>query len=103
MLVDYEQVKEDFKRKDAQIDELKKENKLLNARPELRKVYVYEHKRLPSDTYYTKVLGDEVMFFHCWGCDYEEFETGAGNYSTAILEKQDGTIINERADFIKFI
>ncbi len=27
--------------------------------------------------------------FHCWGVDYEEFETGPGCYSTAIIELDD--------------
>ena len=40
--------------------------------------------------------------FHAWGVDYEEFETGAGNFSTAIVELENGEVINERADLIRF-
>lgn len=41
--------------------------------------------------------------FHQWGSDYEEFDTGAGNYSTAIIELPDGEVKNIPADHIKFI
>ena len=30
--------------------------------------------------------------FHCWGNAYEEFETGAGNYSVALVETSNGSI-----------
>lgn len=40
--------------------------------------------------------------FHGWGMDYEEFETGPGNFSTAIVEMPDGTVRNWRADMIRF-
>lgn len=41
--------------------------------------------------------------FHQWGCNYEEFETGPGNYSTAIVEMEDGKIKNIPCDLIQFI
>lgn len=44
-----------------------------------------------------------VAMFHQFGSDYEEFETGAGNYSTAIIEYIGGTVEMVRADFIQFI
>lgn len=31
-------------------------------------------------------------YFHQWGNAYEEFETGAGNYSIALIESKDGKI-----------
>lgn len=40
--------------------------------------------------------------FHTWGVDYEEFEAGPGNFSTAIVEMPDGTVRNWRADMIRF-
>ena len=40
--------------------------------------------------------------FHQWGNDYEEFEAGPGNYTIAIVEKEDGTIHNIHPTFIKF-
>jgi hypothetical protein len=30
--------------------------------------------------------------FHGWGVEYEEFESGPGNFSVAIVEMADGTI-----------
>lgn len=40
--------------------------------------------------------------FHGWGVDYEEFDTGPGNFSTAIVEYSDGSIETVPADDIKF-
>lgn len=31
--------------------------------------------------------------FHCWGVNYEEFESGPGNYTVAIVEMPDGTVL----------
>lgn len=45
----------------------------------------------------------ELGYFHQWGCDYEEFETGAGNFSTAIVELPDGKIVTPVATNIKFL
>ena len=41
--------------------------------------------------------------FHCWGVDYEEFESGAGNFSTAIVERDDGVVKNIPVNMIEFI
>lgn len=41
--------------------------------------------------------------FHQFGSAYEEFESGAGNYSTAIIELPDGTVKMVRAEHIRFI
>lgn len=41
--------------------------------------------------------------FHQWGCCFEEFETGAGNYSVAIVELEDGTIRECLPTEVKFI
>jgi hypothetical protein len=41
--------------------------------------------------------------FHQFGVDYQEFENGAGNYSTALVEWQDGTVESVRADRIRFM
>ena len=42
-------------------------------------------------------------YFHQWGCNYEEFETGAGNYSVAIVELPTGEIVMPVADDIQFL
>lgn len=47
--------------------------------------------------------GDPVpAVFHQFGVAYEEFETGAGNYSTAIIELADGTVLEVMPTDIKF-
>lgn len=38
-----------------------------------------------------------------FGVDYEEFETGPGNYSTAIIELDNGEIKNFPLECIQFI
>lgn len=41
--------------------------------------------------------------FHSWGCNYEEFEGGPGNYSMAIVEMPDGSILTISPTDIKFL
>lgn len=41
--------------------------------------------------------------FHQWGVSYEEFESGAGNYSAAIVELEDGSVELLCAERIKFV
>jgi hypothetical protein len=41
--------------------------------------------------------------FHQFGCDYEEFEYGVGNFTTAVIELPDGTVKIVCADQIRFI
>ena len=41
--------------------------------------------------------------FHQFGVSYEEFEAGPGNFTTAILELDDGNVISVDADMIRFI
>ena len=41
--------------------------------------------------------------FHSWGCNYEEFEGGPGNYSMAIVEMPDGSILTTSPTDIKFL
>lgn len=50
-----------------------------------------------------QVLIFDLGYFHGWGCNYEEFETGAGNYSVAIVELPDGEIITPLPNDIEFI
>lgn len=52
-----------------------------------------------SGKYHEFALG----YFHQWGNNYEEFETGPGNFSTAIVELPDGEIIMPQADDIQFL
>lgn len=41
--------------------------------------------------------------FHQWGAAYEEFESGAGNYTAAIVEMSDGTIVEVLPSNLKFV
>lgn len=41
--------------------------------------------------------------FHGWGVEYEEFESGPGNYSVAIVEMPDGTIQTLMPFLIRFL
>jgi len=50
---------------------------------------------------YKKTLKGGAIF-HQFGVSYEEFESGPGNYSTAIIELQDGTIKNVPVENIAF-
>jgi hypothetical protein len=48
-------------------------------------------------------LHDCEATFHSWGCNFEEFEGGPGNFSTAIVERDDGTVENVPVENIRFI
>jgi len=41
--------------------------------------------------------------FHQWGCNYEEFESGPGNYTVAIVETFDGVIHEVLPTNLKFV
>jgi len=41
--------------------------------------------------------------FHRFGVDYEEFEVGSGNYSTAVVELESGEVLNHPVEMIQFI
>lgn len=45
----------------------------------------------------------KLGYFHQWGCDFEEFESGTGNYSVAIVELPNGEIVTPLPNNIKFI
>ena len=42
-------------------------------------------------------------YFHCWGCGYNELDVGAGNFTTGIVELDNGIIRNVPAENIQFI
>ena len=41
--------------------------------------------------------------FHCFGVNYEEFENGPGNFSSAIVEWPDGTVSNIPVEQVRFL
>lgn len=46
------------------------------------------------------VLGTGI--FHQFGVNYERLEDSAGNYTTAIVEMMDGSVINIEVEMIVF-
>ena len=49
------------------------------------------------------ICGDQVnAWFHVFGSAYEEFENGPGNYTTAIIELEDGTVVEALPTEIQF-
>lgn len=67
----------------------------------MKKVVIYKYERVVGQTHCDKVPDGHGMF-HQWGCDYEEFENGAGNFSTAIVELPDGSVRNIPVELIVF-
>lgn len=47
-------------------------------------------------------VADGVAVFHQFGSSYEEFDNGAANYTTAIIERADGCVQAINADMIQF-
>lgn len=66
----------------------------------MRKVMVREYRKQEDRTW--KLEEGEAMF-HQFGCNYEEFENGAGNYTTAIIEWPDGTVMNVPVEHVRFL
>ena len=69
-----------------------------------RPVTVFEYERLPSGVFKHPLNRVEKCegTFHEFGVCYEEFETGAGNFSIAIVELPNGEIINPPVELIRF-
>jgi hypothetical protein len=67
----------------------------------LRMVIVFKYERDQAQKW--QKVEDGTALFHQWGVDYEEFETGPGNYSVAIVERPDGSIENVQPEMVRFI
>ncbi len=71
---------------------------------EMRKVTYSKYIKVNEDgRNFMELRPQGLAIFHRFGVDYEEFESGAGNYSTAIIEAPDGTIHNIPVENVKFI
>lgn len=66
----------------------------------MRKVMISKY-RDSTDGWELKEIGEAV--FHQFGVGYHEFENGVGNYSTAIVEWQDGTVSNVPVERVRFL
>ena len=77
----------------------------------MRTVLIYKHERRereksnahPYGGNYLEKVPDGEGLFHQWGIDYEEFDTGAGNFTTAIVERPNGEIVTPPANMIQFL
>lgn len=65
----------------------------------MRKAKVFERMRVGGAWSRVEV---GVGVFHGFGCDFEELENGARNYSTAIVEMDDGRIMNPAVEMVVF-
>lgn len=46
---------------------------------------------------------DYIGRFHAWGVQCEELELGVGNYTCAVVEKDDGTVDTPAAFLVRFM
>ena len=67
-----------------------------------RKVVVYEWQQEKSKPFEMRRVCIGSGIFHQFGVNYEEFETGLGNFSTAIVEMPDGSVRNIPVNLIIF-
>ncbi len=68
----------------------------------VRQVRVFKWERGPDGLHSERIF-DTCGIFHRWGQDYEEFESGPGNFSTAIVELSDGKVKNVPVEMIEFV
>jgi len=70
----------------------------------MRTVQVLEYKKDEKGKVFS--VNDKIVvwegLFHQWAADYEDFESGPGNHTSAIVEKEDGSIHLIYPTFIKF-
>lgn len=69
----------------------------------LRPVMLTEYDNNPGSPTCGKYVETQQARFHGWGVDYEEFEAGPGNFTTAIVELDDGTVMNLPARLVRFL
>lgn len=67
-----------------------------------RKVLVKQvETRAPNGSPMTYTF--KSALFHVWGAEFEEFETGPGNCTVAIVEYADGHVDMVHPSFIQFV
>lgn len=67
----------------------------------MRRVMVSMYKQR-EDMKFDIVEKGEALF-HQFGVDHAEYESGPGNFSTALVEYSDGTVGNVPVEMIRFI
>jgi len=66
-------------------------------------VFKLEHAQDPTGLLIWHKVVNGTAKFHQFGVNFEDCELGVGNFSTAIIERDDGTIENVAVEMIKFI
>jgi len=69
----------------------------------LVQVFKYTQRQDASGQRVWDKSDDGTAMFHQFGVNFEDCEFGTGNFSTAIVERDNGTVENVAADMIKFI
>jgi hypothetical protein len=67
----------------------------------MRRVIVFKWEK--DEKGISKLVEKEEAYFHAFGVDYDEFESGPGNFSTAIVEWSDGKVESVFVNHIRFI
>lgn len=67
----------------------------------MRRVMVSANTRQANGTWKPEEKGEAM--FHQFGCNYEEFDGGPGNFTTAVIEWPDGTVGNVPVEHIRFL
>lgn len=68
----------------------------------MRKVEYYEYEKEDGKNIYALVRKGEAVFLE-FGVSYDEFDSGVGQYSTAIIELPSGEVKNIPVEQIKFV
>jgi hypothetical protein len=68
-----------------------------------RYVRIYKYTYSDRGARTGREVEHNMVKFHQFGVDHVEFENGPGNFSTAICELEDGTIIAPPVHLVQFI
>lgn len=69
----------------------------------MSRVKVFKNERDKKNIQKTNVVPDGEATFLVWGVEYVEFESGPGNYSVAIIKRDDGSVETVIPEHIKFL
>lgn len=67
-----------------------------------QRVKVFKWKSRNNGTFDLERVSDGEAVFCAWGVDFQEMENGIGNYSCAIIKRDDGKIENVPVEMIQF-
>lgn len=68
----------------------------------MREVIYYKNQWIKESNRHEKVEVGKAKF-HQFGVGFEESENGPGNYSTAIIETEEGSVLNIPVEMIRFV